>query len=345
MTGLVMILGAVMGTTVQEVPERTLEAEPALSETLSRVRGVRELSDGRVLFADQFEKALYRIDFESGSRIRIGREGEGPQEFMTPIGLVPFRGDSTILRDLENRRFAVVDPDGNVGRTFPLLRFDYFIGALAATDEGVIYFSSSISMAGSRSRHVLRWDPSENTLDTLAELASAERFVDKGREWPVPWSTSETWALGPDGRVFLVRKNPYRIEVLHRDGRLVSREVDYDPVPVRRADRTDWNERPRVNVASTSGQQIVLPDNWAFPDHFDPFLYNAASVTPDGMLWVERQQGVEEDRALFDVFDLDGNLVERVRLPAGVHPVGFGNGVVYGTVQDELELLYPVRLR
>ena len=66
-------------------PSRTFTSEP-----FSRVRGVQELPDGRVLVADQDEKALYRIDFLSQERITLGRQGGGPGEYESPVGLHPF---------------------------------------------------------------------------------------------------------------------------------------------------------------------------------------------------------------------------------------------------------------
>ena len=64
----------------QKVPVVDLQPTRQFAQPFSRIRGVRELSDGSVLIADQIEVAVYRIRFETGERVRIGREGAGPQE-------------------------------------------------------------------------------------------------------------------------------------------------------------------------------------------------------------------------------------------------------------------------
>lgn len=326
----------------QVVPERTLEIADTFSEPFSRIRGVRELTDGKLLVADQTEVAVYLVDFTTGRRTHVGREGGGPNEYGMPTGLSWFPGDSSLLYDVQNSRIAVLTPDGNVASTFPNRQFGFFMGGMSADTNGSVYFDSRV---GSEPRPVLRWHRPTNSLDTLTQLAPAERFQVDGRQWTVPWSVGDAWAVDRAGRLFVVRRDPYRVVVIDRDGTTREVVVDYAPFEVSAADRDAWNARPPVATVSTGGARPQLPRNWPFPEHFPPFVFRGAHTSPDGRLWVERQQSLEDTSPLLDVFDREGRLLERIRLPAGRSVVGFGLGTVYATREDDVGLLWLERYR
>src|SRR5687767_832776 len=91
--------------------------DPTVSEPFTLVSGVRELPDGRLLLTDCLEQRLVVAGFRTQSVTDIGRTGSGPGEYRLPSGLLPFRGDSTILVDLGNTRLTVLDANGRVQRT------------------------------------------------------------------------------------------------------------------------------------------------------------------------------------------------------------------------------------
>ncbi|HKS04774.1 MAG TPA: hypothetical protein VJR92_00550 [Gemmatimonadaceae bacterium] len=109
----------------QAVPTRTLsKPDVEFSEPFSMLVGLRELRDGRVVAADFREKSLQVVDLGAGRASTIGREGSGPGEFLMPMGLFSFPGDSTLLYDVGNTRFLVVGPDAKPGRTFTTVGVD-----------------------------------------------------------------------------------------------------------------------------------------------------------------------------------------------------------------------------
>jgi hypothetical protein len=348
-----MVWGAMLGVALapdgtvrtQQVVEQTVEPEAEFPVGFTRIRGLRELSDGRILLADQGERAVYLLDFTTGERVKVGREGSGPHEYKTPVGLAALRGDSSVLVDVLNSRFAILGPDGEIVETFSNRQFGYRMGGVRGDDHGHVYFNNRVIGSDGDRRMVMRWRRPEEVLDTLAFLEPADRFMSGGRSWPVPWTQDDAWSVGGDGRVAVVRRDPYRIEWIEHDG-TVRRlpPVDYEPIPVGRADRDAWNEHPGIAMVGIGGPPKP-PDDWDFPDNFPPFAYGGATITPEGTLWVERQQHVDETRPLFDVFDGEGRLVRRVRFPEGRDIVGFGRGVVYATREDADELLWLERYR
>ena len=84
-----------------------------------------------------------------------------------------------------------------------------------------------------------------------------------------------------------------------------------------------------------------------WPSHKPPFLANAATITPDGMLWVLRTRRHTDSIPTYDVFDSQGRLTSRVALPKRTRLAGFGRNTVYliRTDDDDLQYLQRVEVR
>ena len=94
------------------VPVRTLSTpEAELQHPFTRISGLHELSDGRVIVVDAGEKLVALVNLTSRTVTRIGREGAGPGEYSAPNKLLAVRGDTTIVGDLAGR-LSKVGPSG-----------------------------------------------------------------------------------------------------------------------------------------------------------------------------------------------------------------------------------------
>ena len=320
----------------QKVPVVDLQPTRQFAEPFSRIRGVRELSDGSVLIADQIEVAVYRIRFETGERVRIGREGAGPQEYDSPTGLYPLPGDSTLLMDLRNGRLAVLSPDGGFGESYSMGEGFSRIFAQSDTVGNLFWREADLS--------ILRMDRATGRIDTVTTLRPPDMFMNNGRSRIVAFSVSDWWAVSWDGRVAVARHDPYRIDWYGLDGSETrGPAVVYDPFPVRRQERRAWEERPRTTMSlggsSSTGGRAAPPKD-RFPDHLPPFERREVHTTPEGGVWVQRIQPAGVTRPLFDVFDATGTRVRQVRLPEGRDVVGFGRGTLYATREDDDGLLW-----
>jgi hypothetical protein len=121
-TPLALLLAAAGALEAQQVPTVTLpRASATFSEPFTQIVGLRELPDGRVILADPRERTLALLDFRSGQATRIGREGQGPGEWRLPNGVYALPGDSTLVFDVGNMRYLVVDPKGQPAYTFSLI--------------------------------------------------------------------------------------------------------------------------------------------------------------------------------------------------------------------------------
>ncbi len=365
----------------QPTERRLATPDASFPEAFSMVSGLRELPDGRVMIADGLGQALVVADLAAGRADTLGRVGQGPAEYRQPDGLFPLPGDSTLLVDLGNGRLTALGPDGSFGETTPIAQGEpgphggmVFVLPRGVDVQGRVYFLSSFG--GMRpggqppdSAPILRWDRATGSVDTLAQVKLPGRNVTRGggggeqmvRMLPIPMSPQDDWAVARDGRVALVRSADYHVEWINPDGRPVVGSANrYRPVSVGQAEKEQWVEQLAVSGLSISvsiengrrsmsfgrgrgGSQAGV-DEYQWPDAMPAFRAGRTRVTPEGSLWVERytKAGAEP---VFDVFDGNANLVERVILPTGARVVGFGRDAVYVIRPDEFDLQWLERYR
>ena len=357
---------------VPVVPLGKPEAE--FAESFDQVTAVRELSDGRVIVADQFAKTVSLVDLRSGTATAIGREGQGPAEFAMPRALVALPGDTTLVVDPPQSRFLVVPPSGKPSGTLalPIAGPTALLGVRGADRQGRIYFagprfSGQIPQDGNLpdSVGVLRWDRARSKVDTIARVKVPSMAVSTGgsgtsRSFMMrqrPMSEQDDWSVTPDGRVGVARVGEYHVDWFGAQ-RVSGPPVSYRPVPVTKADKDELNRRmsdarggvrmtvggpPRGGSAPPPAPRPPVDDaDW--PAVKPPFVDQAALAAPDGSLWVRRSQP-QGAAALYDVFDAQGKLVRQVSLGKGMRVVGFGAASVYVARTDEDDLQYLVRFK
>ncbi len=366
--------------TSDEVSTRIVLTEPDASfpEALSSIVGIRELSDGRVIVSDRLGQALMIVDMAAGTADTIGRIGGGPGEYSSPGPLFPWRGDSTLVLDMGNTRFTPLSADGEFGISTPLMTHDGESMSLVmpeGTDrDGGIYYQArtfNIGTPGASdepdSTRIVRWHPETGRTDTVAALRQPERRIQRSggnvMMMPVPFGTSDDWAVSWNGDVGVARGVGFRIEWSKMHGeKIIGPAIDYEPVVVTQEDREAWLEQRANppgggmfisieagggggNVSTATpprGARFVGPqvaeEDW--PEVKPPFPPSAVSATAEGELWVQRHVTHGTPRA-YDVYDAGGERIHTVVLSNDSRVVGFGDGVVYvaRTDADDLQWL------
>lgn len=365
----VMLVIGASAVRSQATPRRVTLSTPdaAFAEPFSSVAGLRELQDGRLLVADRIEQRLVLVDITAGTQADLGRRGEGPGEYEMPGALFGLPGDSTLMMDMLNRRFTLIQPDGKLSTaTIPLRHPDGFpIFPRGVDRQGRIYFDLAGMMmpgleetAASGIAPLLRWDPKSGAVDTLGTVSfppmpgstgPGEMRISIGGG--TPYAGRDEWAVTPDGRVGVARYAPYRVEWLSQGGAPVAGDVvTYTAVPITKDEKDAWADamtsRGLMVEVENGRRRVRRPprpdiDRQTWPKEMPPFLSGASRATPEGELWVERAQSARQARRTYDVFDASGRLARQVVLPENRRLIGFGTGVLYAVRvdQDDLEWL------
>ena len=272
-----MLIHLMLATAVFQQQKIALTKPDAeYAEPFTSIRGVRELASGKVLVSDVQDKVVQMIDFSAGSAVKIGREGQGPEEYMLPMGLFGMPDGSTVLQDLGNRRFLPILADGKLGKPFspptpappsnPPRQGMMFVGAglimnlRGADTRGRIYFQGmglpvSGDNGGADSVPIMSWDRVSPKVDTIAWLpipadqrpqvsraGGRETFsvrIGGGGAWPKQTS----WMPAPDGRIAIVSPEPYQVTWLNGKSRTAGPVIPVSLPKVTEADKKDWIDR------------------------------------------------------------------------------------------------------
>ncbi|HSJ10777.1 MAG TPA: hypothetical protein VK928_12715 [Longimicrobiales bacterium] len=340
--------------------------DAAIREPFSQVRAVHELASGHVLVTDWLEQRVVRADFRTGGREDRGRAGAGPREYRLPGGLLPFRGDSTLLVDVGNARLAVLDGDGVIRR---FLRPPHTAAAspFGADRQGRVYFTippwlaTGVPLPGD-SVELAVWDPATDVVRVLARVhgwtPSPQRDIALGPRIPyVVFARQDAWTVSDAGAVALVRGDGYVVEWLNaavRGPRHAGEPVRVTAADRRQAARTFAATTPvggrggdGASGLSAAPPEASQPEAIAqlerastFADHLPPFRPGSATVDPRGRLWVARSEPV--GRPLhYDVFDTRGVRVAIVQIPTGRRLMAAGRAHLYmvRTDNDDLQHL------
>ena len=278
------IVAAVTGVTVavaaQEPPLKTLARyDVEYAEPFSCVSGLRELADGRVIVADVKEKTVQLIEMRAGTATRIGQQGQGPAEWMTPNGVFAFPGDTTVLLDPQNQRFLTILPNGTVGKSFTV-----DLGSNAGRGRGPstvtatrpqavdrlgrLYYQGSAFIftpgappVAADSAPIIRYDRRTSKVDTLTWLQLPKSNIQSSGSGnntsvritgPNPLAPQRMWTVSPEGRIAIVHADPYQIEWIDGSARSRGPVTQYSRRSVTESDKAPV-QSPDCSMTITLG--------------------------------------------------------------------------------------------
>jgi hypothetical protein len=261
---------------VQQQKIALTKPDAEYAEPFTSVRGVRELPTGKVLVSDVQDKIVQIVDFATGSGVKVGREGQGPEEYMLPMGLFAMPDGSTVLQDMGNRRFLPILADGKLGKPFSpptppppttaprdgmvFVGAGLLINVRGADARGNLYFQGMAAPAtegssGADSVPLMTWDRRSPQVDTIGWLpipANQRPQVSRsgGREtFSVriggggAWPKQTSWLPAPDGRIAIVSPEPYQVTWLNGKSRAAGPVIPVALPKVTEADKKDWLDR------------------------------------------------------------------------------------------------------
>lgn len=351
----------------------------AFPEDFGSIQTVRELPGGRVLVADPLAKELYLVDMTAGTRRAVGRQGQGPQEYMQPDAVWPLAADSTLLVDLGNGRVVTLAPDLSFGVTLPIALSQPGPGRtlVLALPQGVdrngrIYtraMGGGMGGALPDSAAILRINRATRAADTVAftklpdrtQVRSGSANNQSVQISNVPLSPEDAWGVAEDGWVAIARAGDYHVEWVRPDGSVVrGPRIPFEAVGVSTREKEDWvaalgrsGGGIGISVESRNGEMTTTfargggpgrqeIDGYTWPATKPAFQGGRIPIDPQGRAWVWRHMRSGEP-STYDVFDRTGRRVGTVTLGAGKRVIGFGAGAVYVVSFDEFDLNYLER--
>ncbi len=172
--------GAGRVCSLAEAPE-TRVVSPASGEwTLFRIEDLDRMEDGRLVVVNRGSHELL-VFGRDGEFVRsLGRQGEGPGEFVDPVELDFVGGDSIVVWDWGSGRIELFGADGSPGRSVrlqpPVPNPTGRIGVLGS--DGIALGSQDFrpphAQLTAQFLRALRYDWSGRLLDTLATLPYGE---------------------------------------------------------------------------------------------------------------------------------------------------------------------------
>lgn len=337
--------------------------------TATEVRGVRELSDGRLIVLVREPRAVLLIDSTGVMQRQIGRLGDGPGEYRSPAHVFALGGDSSLVIDDTNRKWYLIDRDRFVSLP-PLLeswRLRQFVTVHGADAKGSLL--QMLGLIDRHSREVWQTSPEPQwakriallirlpsgairTLDTLtgqyAGAFAREVIINRRalRFFGItnPLLSYEQAVLFPTGDVAVARLAPYRIDWISREGTIRRGPVVQDaPEPVTAAVKDRYAEDWKRN---DDGSPVLRSrDFTAWPSVVPPFLARALVAGGDGWLYVTRSRSAVRRQLVVDVFDARGLRVGTAMLPEGSRLLAVTKRGWYVTQRDENDEETLVRMK
>lgn len=337
---------------------------------LGDVRSVAGDVDGHIYIADRLPSSVRVYGPEGDFIAWVGREGEGPGDFMDWPSDILFDEGRLYVRD---QRVTAFEP--SYGSTYPdsvvaVWQTPVYSGlgsARARFDADIYYYPDYTFRRDEPARYYyLKFGPDGFVGDTvhvpafanLTGQRTAFYMVSQGSGRLVdglavaPFATRAAWDMTGQGTIVAGDGNEYRLQEYDQDGRVL-RTFDGPPTgrrPVPGPERADSIAALDARIDSLpvplSEVQYVASEivRGEIPDLLPHFL--SIHVGASDRIWVWRwpPEGLAESR-YYDVIEYDGRYTGTVVVPAPLiadPPPYFGDDYVVGVIMDPVTDVHSV---
>ena len=302
---------------------------------------------GHIYVLDAGSKEVRVFDRDGAYLRTIARDGEGPGEFRYgSTNRITWRASGQLWIG-NGYQLMVVDTLGNElrrhawrrpGRGWMVGEIPITRRVIAAGTDGSVFSVVDVGFLGDPDEgeamdvHVVRSPVSEDHEmlpgDTLmiesrrmVETAPPATRANRGGstislQWVRPEDPRFVWTVARDGTLWLAHRSRYRFDKVTFAGDTV-RTVQVGDVPPPPAEESE----------------------------FVPILA-ALATSPEGWLWVQREEPDTEGGSTWDVLDNCGRYRATVSAPVGLRRVEVGaGGELYGISSDEMDLDFVHRFR
>ncbi len=316
---------------------------------LHRVADVRLLASGTVAVASRGTSQLLFFDRTGRWVGRVGREGDGPEEFRAVVGVREVRGDSLVALDRVLRRLTILDTGMHVARTAPLE------GELATVDLVGVLGPDRVVVQDTKVRAPTGAGIEDNPSTLLVYDLDGRRLGKLGTYPALSWKRLSAGAIARPqfaptatfgaaaGRVWVGLGRAYEVTLLDAGGEPdVIARWSGPSLEVTASERERW--RSDVLGWATTGEERAAAraqlDAVVFADR--KAAYDRVVASDDGGVWVRTYAPFETDSLDWLVLDGSGHGRASLRTPASLRVFDVRGGEVAATLTDELGVEHVV---
>jgi hypothetical protein len=361
---------------VQELKIGQLEG--AEQYTFGNIDDIAVGLDGSIFVLDGGRQPFIRMYDPNGKFVRlVGRQGEGPGEYRQPIAIKAMADGRIAAWDPRVRRVTVYDGKGEYRTSFRVDAGLFTDDVFAVDRDGNFYVKTTKFTADDRSMRSQLWlkvSATGQVLDTIPiPLENSTAFVLMTSEGDdPPFVTSVFSTMSPLGYLVTGNNTTYSFTLV-KDGKPLKVERSYQPVPVARAEKAEWDAWAD-RFANAPGARTVRPGpdgkpqvteekgpgRYTVPNTKPP--YRNLTVDDEGRIWVDRHVAavqrpdtrkpdskspphVWREPRTFDVFDPDGKFLGTVVAPPQTQFLVQRGMQLWGVTKGEFDEEYVVRYR
>ncbi|MFG0252749.1 MAG: 6-bladed beta-propeller [Phycisphaerales bacterium JB038] len=302
------------------------DAIPSLDYVLDRVYYARSFPDGRVLVSMGLTEM--RIFDAEGTHLRtIGREGEGPGEFLFLWDAHPLGDDRIRALDIRNRRVGFFDAHGGelLGEV-PLVTHwsnPNGVGLLADGRYAGVLPRYSSDPPGTPDLRLVVHDRDATASDTIAAFSVPDRPQPREGVQAMYEPYFSSTAAGM--HVWAGWEGHYEVKRYDADtglDRIIRSSVPALPVTSEMEDAGG----PSVSEGPVTWDRV-------YPNHL-PY-WDKVLASPSGWLWVRRYPSpIEDEHNTWDVFDPSGVHTALIRIPLSARISELGDDYVLGVFRN-----------
>lgn len=319
------------------------------------IADVEEACDGSVWVVDRLIPTIRVLDGASGEPMgTVGREGEGPGEFVQTSGLERLGDCRMALYDHALGRITLFDSrDGQVIDTYASPAEGAMRGGKMAqyTEGGRLY---TWTRTGPRDDRRAAWighevDARGAALDTLVLPRPRPRGSVFTTRDGAPFTVETSASLTHLGLLW-GRNDRYAVHRRREDGSVLRITRPVDRVPLAPGERRQWEavaERVEAQAGDVPGTRVAeLPDEKPF--------FRSIGADRDGRIWVRRYASAVEAAApdgevrwreppVYDVLSEDGQYLGEIRLVPGQRLVAVWGDRIYVVERGAYDEPYLVK--
>jgi hypothetical protein len=351
-TKLLMIVAAsVVISAAEPSPRKPSGAAVKTSSPLPYISGVVELSNGRLLISDHKTPRLSLLTTATGIITPVGSPGSNPGQYVRPGGFYGTPEHGLWLLDRGLTRVSAVSTAGELSNSKSILPrgssgssdADYDSQHLDARGMAY-YFDREARLGGTGAGttapmvDLIRFDPATQQRNVIARLQQRITQTMPGGDGmtfsrQMIGSPADGWGVAADGRVAVVRANPYRVDWYSSAGAETKGPAyQVDVLPMTEADKQTFiaaNSGNSVSVGMAGAAASSAAGNLLFAETKAPFEGDHVMVSPTGRVFVPRTVPAGVTDVIYDVFDGRGQRVDRILLPPSSRIVGFAARSIY----------------